>query len=698
MQMKLGKLLAETKTGEKRQIEPGKDGRGQKYEFELAGYHFFVRDMVKKTEESDKENQEYFITRRIVGKRKEASGKKEGIALSMYLEFGEETDIFRVGIPSAVYGAYVSREESTYHSFMEDRLTGVMLLLFDEDHKKSTVVQKMNPAKYIEKEERKRGEGRYLHKTETTSIGYGFGEAAYVKLCWPYEEREKSVALDSMETPAQAFYPLEEEQIELVLEYRVAHKECKTFTDGLYQEYQELSRRLVKRGEKTVRLPFSREEGIQLRRKCVGRTYREFGPDGAGFFFDFDPEYGYESEPSGFGTSFHTIPHKTYTHILEYGFTGRQLNIALDLAMHSEDYFRKAERVIDFFVNYCITENGWVYSLYDTEKGAPFASFGDASAPRLHYMYYEKCKGNYLRTMTEPMLDLLEAYLWYRKKGVKKEKWLESVIRFANFLLEKQNADGSWCRAYSMTGEPVYMNDREDYTTEENDRGRKASTIIPVMFLCALANCLGEEKYLQSAKKAGNYALEHEVRWELYQGGTMDNPNVVDKEASQYMMAGLYHLYQMTKSPEYLEGALCAAKQFVTWNYIWNAPMRKGNILFSRGFCTKGMGAINSIWCGGVVDIYSLFHIRELYLLGKEAEESFLIEMAEDISIATQQILSWSGDTMGFCDSGMQPEGFGICPQGMDEGMIEKGDIWGTLGWIYSAGISGMERYLKVIT
>ena len=56
----------------------------------------------------------------------------------------------------------------------------------------------------------------------------------------------------------------------------------------------------------------------------------------------------------------------------------------------------------------------------------------------------------------------------------------------------------------------VYV-DREDYTTEENDRGRKASTIIPVMFLCALANCLGEEKYLQSAKKAGNYALEHEV-------------------------------------------------------------------------------------------------------------------------------------------------------------------------------------------
>ena len=30
MQMKLGKLLAETKTGQKRQIDPQKDRRGQK--------------------------------------------------------------------------------------------------------------------------------------------------------------------------------------------------------------------------------------------------------------------------------------------------------------------------------------------------------------------------------------------------------------------------------------------------------------------------------------------------------------------------------------------------------------------------------------------------------------------------------------------------------------------------------------------
>ena len=177
----------------------------------------------------------------------------------------------------------------------------------------------------------------------------------------------------------------------------------------------------------------------------------------------------------------------------------------------------------------------------------------------------------------------------------------------------------------------------------------------------------------------------------------MDNPNLVDKEAAQYVMAGMYRLYEMTGENEWLDAALKAAKQFVTWNYIWNAPVREGTILAEKGFRTKGMGAINSVWCGGVVDIYSLFHIRELYRIGKAAQEQFLCEVAGWISLSTHQILSSDYDDMGFADTGMQPEGFGICPQGQDVGMIRKGDIWGTLGWIYSAGIGGMERYMEGI-
>ena len=119
-----------------------------------------------------------------------------------------------------------------------------------------------------------------------------------------------------------------------------------------------------------------------------------------------------------------------------------------------------------------------------------------------------------------------------------------------------------------------------------------------------------------------------------------------------------------------------------------------GTDLDRAGFRTVGTGGINSIWGGGGVDIYSLFHIEELDELGAVAGEPFFRRMAEWIAIGTQQLLSHPGDRMGFADIGMQPEGFGICDQGVDEGMIAKGDIWGTLGWIYSAGIYGLGKYL----
>jgi hypothetical protein len=49
---------------------------------------------------------------------------------------------------------------------------------------------------------------------------------------------------------------------------------------------------------------------------------------------------------------------------------------------------------------------------------------------------------------------------------------------------------------------------------------------------------------------------------------------------------------------------------------------------------------------------------------------------------------------MGFANIGMQPEGVALSNQGVDEGLITKGDIWGSLGWIYTAGIFGVHNYL----
>jgi hypothetical protein len=56
------------------------------------------------------------------------------------------------------------------------------------------------------------------------------------------------------------------------------------------------------------------------------------------------------------------------------------------------------------------------------------------------------------------------------------------------------------------------------------------------------------------------------------------------------------------------------------------------------------------------------------------------------------------GRLHAFADAGMQPEGISFCPQGVDEGLIAKGDTWGGLGWPYTAGTYGLGQYLEALS
>jgi hypothetical protein len=112
------------------------------------------------------------------------------------------------------------------------------------------------------------------------------------------------------------------------------------------------------------------------------------------------------------------------------------------------------------------------------------------------------------------------------------------------------------------------------------------------------------------------------------------------------------------------------------------------------GFQSIGWGGINSIWGGGVGDIYSLFFLSDFLRLSRLAGEPIYAAVAHLIANGTQQLLSYPSDLMGFANIGMQPEGVALSNQGVDEGLITKGDIWGSLGWIYTAGIFGVHNYL----
>ncbi|WP_424769222.1 hypothetical protein [Paenibacillus sp. sgz302251] len=578
--------------------------------------------------------------------------------------------------------------------FMEDRLTYPVIVGYQQENEHSIALGRVKLPETSSAPRRTAAkESKYLQETEVGSLGYAVAEGREVILqaFWPYHEGDQSVALDSKRSPVSAFYPLEGESFEMELAYDFRIGDGDTFADAVYstfKSYAELNT------PKPVKLPFTLEQSIDFRNVSLRSSYRELANGGAGFFFHFDPRHGYLSEPSGFGTSFNNIPHESYTRILEYGFTGRQINTAYTLAKSDGgEWIGRGRRVTQFFVDRLSTPTGFLYSLFDIEKDEPFASFGQADAPKLHYISHGNIPGNYLRTMVEPAYDLLLNYQLYASLGMRETSWWDTTLSFANFLLKHQNKDGSWYRAYEPDGTP--LKNAEGFGNDEFSS--KSASSIPILYLIAIGKACGEDgqRYFDAARQAGDYVLSTYVSKDHYLGGTLDNPNVIDKEAGQYTMAALYGLYKLTGDDRYLQGAVRAGKIFVTWNYIWNAPHLPGTDLARVQFQTVGMGGINSIWGGGVVDIYSLFHIEELDLLGAEIGEDFFCSMAEWIAIGTQQMLSHPGDLMGFVDLGMQPEGFGICNQGIDEGMIAKGDIWGTLGWIYSAGIYGLGKYLE---
>ena len=660
---------------------------------DIDGYHFEIKDDYKTISPECTS-----ITRHIRGSCTGTVNKPlQGIRFTFESQM-EQTKHrqWRFCIPSIVYTEVQNPQTPVIRTFMEDRLSANFAAAYDVISKTLYSISKITPSGKTEAPLREKGDSSYLHKTENCSLGYMVNEqgAAGFRLCFPYEEISESVALDSRGTPVKAFYPLDGSDVDVTFTYFIEERQVDNYTDGVYHTFMNLEKTLENNPDQaSANLPFTVEESIQLRTHSLKNSYREFDDGGAGFFFHFDPRKGYGSLPSGFGTSFNTIPHDSYVHILEYGFTGRQINSAWTVAaMEGGEWIEKGQRVIDFFLKHAMLDNGWLYSLYDLKTKSPFFSFGDEDAPKLHYISRTKDKGNYLRTMTEPMNDVLEAYQWYKKQGIDNRQWFDKVLCFADFLVDRQQKDGSWFRAYRPDGSMANIG------ADEGDS--KSATAIPLIFLsnlCKELRATGKDDgiYLQTLEKAGNHILKQAVAREHYEGGTLDNPNIVDKEASQYAMAGLYHLYTLTKERKYIDGAKAAAKIFVTWNYIWNAPTQPGTYLDDKDFKTKGFGAINSIWGGGVVDIYSLFHIYELYQVGKETGEIFFMKMAKLMALGTRQILSCPTDDMSFTDLGMQPEGFGVCCQGSDEGMINKGDIWGTLGWIYSAGIYGLGRYIK---
>jgi len=618
---------------------------------------------------------------------RDVSRSGEGFQLGLELQL--EPGAYRFFAPAMMY----SPDQCVGHarlSYSDHRLAYPLVAAHDQSTGHMICLNRVSLPTFDARAQRSAKDSRFIQQTDIGACGFVPNDAAPgLSAYWPYHEGDTSAMLDAAGTPASAFYPLRD-SLEASFVYEIALFEADTFADGVFTAFENA---FTLAETVPVQLPFTLEEAIDFRLSSLAKVYQEWDAAAAGFILNFDPEQGYATQAKAFGASFTHHQTGESQDILEYGFTGRQLNAAYMLALRQGGpWLERSERVVNFFVDTLAQDSGWAYTLYHRGKQRPLYTVGDPDGTVLHYLAPSDAPGNYLRMMVEAWSDVLLNVQLHRRLGRDHVAWLDACQRFADFLVRCQNEDGSWYRAYAPDGEPLHRG----VWFGESGEAAKSATAIPVAYLLSLADEIGApgDVYREAARRAGAYVLETAVAHDDYRGGTLDNPNVVDKEAALFALRCFLALFEQTQESLYLKAAERAARLAVSWNSIWNVPNIPDTSVGRAGVLSAGWGGINSIWGAGVTDIYTLFFLEDFLRLGRAVGQPFYATLADLIACGTQQILSYPQERFGFADVGMQPEGIAFCNQGVDDGLIAKGDIWGGLGWIYTAGTFGLDRYL----
>lgn len=630
----------------------------------------------------------------VLERRLHVDGAPAGSGVRASLRVVADVPSVRIVAPGMVYSPD-QHQDGVRRGFADDRLAYPAVAWWDPATSVVLGLARQTVARYDSAPDRVRGQHAYLQRTDVGSAGFLWQpQRVELEAGWPYAEEERSAMLDAAGSPAVAFHPVDGE-LDVVLRYRVVETSATTFSGAVTallgavcppEQVQPTPPRVDLR------------ESIALRLDSAARTWATV--EGfSGFRLNFDPQRGYESQPRAFGASFTDHAMGRSHDILEYGFTGRQLNLAAMLAERDpEAWAERSAAVVESFVARMTRPSGWVHTLWDLRAGEPVFACGDPSGPVMHYLGRSAAPGTYTRMMCEAGEDLCRCVAVHERLGRDVSAWRAAAHALGRFLVRAQDEHGAWMRAYTPEGEPIV--DGEWFGGGSHASRTATATVVPFLLAVARDTGTGEperDALLRAATRACEYVLARHVAADDYRGGTLDNPNVVDKEAAFYAMRALWALHQVDDDERWLTGALRAAEVAASWHSLWEVPLRDGTPVGTARVRSVGWGGINSTWGVGVTDVYSLFFAGDLHRLGRAAGRPDLCAVARLVATSSVQLLSHPGESYGFADAGMQPEGIAFCSQGEDEGLIAKGDLWGGLGWPYTAGTAGLDDYLAAL-
>lgn len=313
----------------------------------------------------------------------------------------------------------------------------------------------------------------------------------------------------------------------------------------------------------------------------------------------------------------------------QFGFVGQQPGIGYQLIRYGEkenepESYQKGLNIIDFWVRTAMSDIGAPQNCYNpTINGFEPMPF-------------------WTRMIADGLENILDAYVFMKKKGEEKAEWLEFCHKSADWLARIQNEDGSWYRAYNTDDGSMRMDS-------------KANTISVVRFLIQFYLVTGDDKFKKAALKAGEWSYDNTYKNMEYRGSTCDNSDIMDNESGIYAIFGFLSLYDLTGEQKWLDALIGAADYTETWTYSWSFPVR---VLWPNHPFTKNSisGQSPVTLGGGGGDMYMAACAYVYYRLYIITGDEHYRDYAEFIHNNTRQANDVDG-SFGYALPGMSHEG-----------------------------------------
>ena len=261
----------------------------------------------------------------------------------------------------------------------------------------------------------------------------------------------------------------------------------------------------------------------------------------------------------------------------------------------------------------------------------------------------------YLRSFTDDLKATVRAYHRERLAGHPHPEWLSWAGSFATWLETQQYPDGGFPRSWQPgTGAIVDKSAQSTYNA------------IPLLVLLA-AESTGPEKdgYLQSAVRAGEYSWKTGQAQLQFAGGTIDNPDILDKEAGTLSLEAYLALLDATHQAKWLDRARIAADYAETWVYLWNVPMPvdadPAMLQWKAGVPTVGVQLIAT--GHSLTDEYMAFSVGDFARLGKLTDDAHYLEVARLLLFDTKSMVANRTDSFGLHGPGWQQEHWSMAPR-----------------------------------